>query len=77
MRARWLFVLIAILLMPLALADEFRPALLEITETQPGWYSVTWKVPMDGERPVAITPVPPESLDAVQNDHCIHRRPQH
>jgi hypothetical protein len=61
---RLLFLLIgSFLLMPSSvLADEFRPALLEITETQTGWYSVTWKVPMDGNRPVAITPVLPESL---------------
>lgn len=58
-----LLLLMGILWMPITLADEFRPALLEITETQQNWYAVTWKVPMDGERPVAITPVLPELLE--------------
>jgi len=37
-------------------ADEFRPALLEITETEQGWYSVLWKVPLQNARPLAISP---------------------
>jgi hypothetical protein len=59
---RKFLVVIGILWIPFALADEFRPALLEITETQTGWYSVTWKVPMDGNQPVAISPLLPEAL---------------
>ena len=60
---RLFFLLAGISWMMPASADEFRPALLEITETQPGFYSVLWKVPMDGERPVAITPILPEALE--------------
>ena len=37
-----------------ALADEFRPAMLEIIETEPGWYTVTWKVPQSNGQPLAI-----------------------
>ena len=41
-------------------ADEFRPALLEITETEQGWYLVMWKVPLQNGRTLAISPVLPE-----------------
>jgi hydrogenase/urease accessory protein HupE len=44
------------------LADEFRPALLEINEREGGWVDVTWKVPMRGDQVLAITPILPESL---------------
>jgi hypothetical protein len=46
-----------------ALADEFRPALLEINERDGGWVDVTWKVPMRGDRVLALTPVLPEFLE--------------
>ena len=46
-----------------AQADEFRPALLEITEREGGWVDVTWKVPTMGERVLALTPVLPEFLE--------------
>ncbi len=46
-----------------ALADEFRPALLEITETEPGWYAVTWKVPLSNREPLAIAPKFPEQME--------------
>lgn len=49
----------------LASADEFRPALLEISETQPGWYVVTWKVPTQNGRPLALNPVLPDELSPV------------
>ena len=38
------------------LTDEFRPALLEITESQPGSYSVRWKVPLQAGQPLNISP---------------------
>ncbi len=44
-------------------ADEFRPALLEITEQEPGWYAVTWKTPLRAGRPIALAPVLPDSLE--------------
>ena len=54
-------------LMPLLLilslaarADEFRPALLEVSEREGGWVEVIWKVPALGEQVLAITPVMPE-----------------
>jgi len=43
-------------------ADEFRPALLEITESEPGWYSVLWKVPMQNRRALNMSPVFPEHM---------------
>lgn len=48
-----------------AFADEFRPAVLEITETESSWYSVTWKVPMQNGRPLQISPVLPAHLQQV------------
>lgn len=41
-------------------ADEFRPALLEVTEQETGWVEVTWKVPTLGEQVLAISPLMPE-----------------
>ena len=46
-----------------ALADEFRPALLEITETESGWYAVTWNVPQSNGQPLAIAPKFPEQME--------------
>jgi hypothetical protein len=43
-------------------AHEIRPALLDITEREPGWFEVTWKVPMRGDRVLALSPVLPDSL---------------
>lgn len=45
-----------------AQAHEIRPALLEISEREPGWFEVTWKVPVRGGRFLALAPVFPESL---------------
>jgi hydrogenase/urease accessory protein HupE len=50
---------------PSSLADEFRPALLEITQTESAWYSVRWKVPLQNGRPLAISPVLPEHLEQI------------
>jgi hypothetical protein len=56
-------VLLVLFSAPLTLlADEFRPALLEITEREGGWIDVTWKVPTMGEQVLALTPVMPEFL---------------
>jgi len=46
-------------------ADEFRPALLDITERDGGWVDVTWKVPALGDRVIALTPILPEFLEPV------------
>jgi len=43
-------------------ADEIRPALLDIKQQNTGLFSVTWKVPVRGDRVLAITPILPESL---------------
>ena len=56
--------LLVLLAAPCALlADEFRPALLEISERDGGWVDVTWKVPMRGDQVLALTPVLPEFLE--------------
>jgi hypothetical protein len=57
---------LVLLLAPfVAQADEFRPALLEITERDDGWVDVSWKVPLLQGKPVAVTPVLPEFLTPV------------
>ena len=43
-------------------ADEFRPALLEITESEPGRYAVLWKVPLQNDRALDISPLFPEHI---------------
>jgi hypothetical protein len=48
-----------------AVADEFRPALLQVTETEQGWYSVIWKVPLQNGRALAIEPSLPEHFKQV------------
>jgi hypothetical protein len=56
--------LVSVILQPAGvLADEFSPALLEITEREGGWVDVTWKVPMRGDRVLALTPILPDFLE--------------
>lgn len=45
------------------LADEFKPALLEISEREPGWFDVTWKVPLRNGRPLPMSPELPIVLE--------------
>lgn len=57
-------VLLFALLSPFSLlADEFRPALLEINERDGGWIDITWKVPTLGDQVLALTPVLPKFLE--------------
>lgn len=48
-----------------AAAHEVRPALLEIKETEPGWFEVTWKVPIFQGRLLSIAPILPATLERV------------
>ena len=48
-----------------AMADEIRPALLDIEEQTTGLFAVTWKVPTRGDRVLAITPHLPDGLELV------------
>jgi hypothetical protein len=43
-------------------AHEIRPALLTITEQKPGWFEVTWKVPVLAGYELDIQPVLPPGL---------------
>ncbi|MDH3831712.1 MAG: HupE/UreJ family protein [Gammaproteobacteria bacterium] len=64
---QWLFLVMVLMgmgLMP-ASADEIRPALLDIKEQNTGLFAVTWKVPMRGDKLLAITPQLPSSLERV------------
>ena len=61
---RFIFIALSSLYLAMpAQADEIRPALLDIKEQNTGLFSVTWKVPMRGDRVLAITPVLPGSLE--------------
>jgi hydrogenase/urease accessory protein HupE len=45
-------------------AHEIRPALLNIVEQKPGWFEVTWKVPVLPGYELDIVPVLPDGLAA-------------
>lgn len=68
-RSLWLVpvavVLVGLFAAPQVSADEIRPALLDIKEQNTGLFTVTWKVPMRGNRVLPITPRLPESLELV------------
>ena len=57
-----LFLLIGLIQTVGAAAHEIRPALLDIIEEKPGWFNVTWKVPVLGERVLSLRPILPSSL---------------
>ena len=46
-------------------ADQLRPGILDIRETQPGWFQVTWKLPLVGGRMPPLTPRLPAALEPV------------
>ena len=48
-----------------SLADEFRPATLDVNERDNEWVDITWKVPLVENAPVAATPVLPEFLKPI------------
>ncbi|MEM8886147.1 MAG: hypothetical protein AAGD14_18950, partial [Planctomycetota bacterium] len=54
--------LIVVALAAGARADVTRPAYLELRETGPGLFDVTWRVPRRGERVLALRAVLPESM---------------
>lgn len=56
---RWvapLLVLLALMLPLSAMAHEVRPALLELAETEPDQWRITWKQPVMGERALRLKP---------------------
>jgi len=58
--------LVLLALFPMALrADEFRPALLELTELENGWVEVVWKVPAKESKALAIVPVLPGFMEPI------------
>jgi hypothetical protein len=67
MRTVWILAatLLSLTVAGRAHAHEIRPALLDITETSPGWFDVNWKVPMRGDMILALEPVLPPSLEQV------------
>ena len=58
-----------LLLLPLfpatLFADEFSPALLEMTERDGGWVDVIWKVPTRGKRVLPLVPILPDFLEPI------------
>ena len=46
-------------------ADEFAPALLQISERDGGWVDVTWKIPVRQNRGLGLTPVLPDFLEPI------------
>jgi hypothetical protein len=65
------FFLILLAACPIALlADEFSPALLELTESENGWVEVTWKVPAKEDKALAIKPVLPDFMEPIGSGSC-------
>lgn len=68
LKEQW-FVYTAVVLASLSVmpvnADEIRPALLDIKEQNTGLFAVNWKVPMRGDRVLAIEARLPASLELV------------
>jgi hydrogenase/urease accessory protein HupE len=64
-RLRLAFLLLASLAGLAAQADIFRPAYLELRETEPGRYDVLWKVPALGDRRLAARVRLPEGTQNV------------
>ena len=62
---RFLRCLVLVWLIPATsvLADEFRPALLEITESEGGRYAVTWKTPLRNGSVLPLQPRLPNGLE--------------
>lgn len=60
--------------LPNVQAHEIRPALLNIIEKEPGWFEVTWKMPILAEDQVDIRPVFPDSM-AAYGPPAIHNVP--
>ncbi len=58
-------ILVALHPLKTAGADEIRPALLDIREQNTGLFEVTWKVPMRGDRVLAIKAHLPETLEGL------------
>jgi len=55
-------------------AHESRPAVLNINEQKPGWFEVTWKIPVLAEDQVRIHPVLPQGM-AAYGPPAIHNIP--
>ncbi len=49
----------------LIFADEFAPALLQISERDGGWVDITWKIPVRANRGLGLTPVLPDFLKPI------------
>ena len=64
-RFRFFLMLLWLLLLPYALADEFRPALLVINEAEPGWYSMTWETPLSKGQRANLQPRLPSTLEQI------------
>ncbi|QSP93299.1 HupE/UreJ family protein [Marinobacter salinisoli] len=65
----WLL-LLALMAVSFARADELRPAYLQLTEQSPGTYTVLWKVPARGEQRLALQvrfePAPADTSEPVE-----------
>jgi hydrogenase/urease accessory protein HupE len=62
---RTVALLATLALAPVAQADVFRPAYLELRETAPGHYDVLWKVPALGDRRLAAQVKFPDGVEVV------------
>lgn len=64
---RHLFLMSLLLLSPVLVAHEIRPALLQITQKQEGHYDVVWKRPVSAGQTIDILPELPSSCTLVRS----------
>ena len=58
--------LLLIIVFPgISVADEIRPALLQIDEREGGWIDVVWKIPVKNNRGLGLMPVLPDFMEPV------------
>ena len=71
--AALLSLLVGIVAAPVVSAHEIRPALLDVSETSEGIFQVVWKVPMRGDRALAIEPTFPAdwSIAVPPSEHSV------
>ena len=67
MSLRFRFFLMVLWLLPLAhvMADELRPALLLINESEPGLYTTTWKTRLNKGQRATLQPRLPSALEQI------------
>ena len=70
-QARLILIVLGLCISGFSMAHEMRPALLELTEMQPGQYQILWKVPARGGKSLSIAPKLPPGCGHVSEPNVI------